>query len=97
MLDIQIPPGRVAKPCRINSFIKFFRVKKKLARLVASVCFAHLIHYPWELGADVLSAVIIEYFLQRDVLKRNEGRLQHVYARLVCKREIRRCLQKHCK
>lgn len=91
-----MPPGRVAKPCRLKHVFKVFRVKKKC--IVGSKCLvAHLIHYLWELGADVLAPMIIEYFLQRDVLKRNEGRLQHVYASLVCKREIRRCLQKHCK
>lgn len=55
---------------------------------------ADLIHYMWKFGADVLSSVIIKYLLERDVLKCNKSRLQHVDTSLVCKCENRHCLQK---
>jgi len=51
-----------------------------------------LLHDAGELRAQVLPPLVIEHFLQGDVLERHQGCLQHVQARLVREREHRQGL-----
>lgn len=72
------------------------RFKLKMVKDKASNCcrLTDLMHNLRNLRAEVFPAMVVEYLLQRYVLKCNQGRLQHVETSLVRKRENGHRLQK---